>query len=266
MIKNTYDLNSYDFNNNEIQNSLKQLNNLITNIDTNVIDIKKFFRLFTNEENSASSNYLILTKRRSKMLKDNLPKEINIGKIKINTNEFNFEDLPKGNNTKIKFNKLREISDDLVISKKEFANMTKELFYNDIKEIIDEFNNKLHEFSINIAIVDFINSGSITASKYGYCKPVIENYKNSFIETKELRHVIVENINDNIIYTPHDVSLGKELNGILLFGINSSGKSTLMKSIGLAVVMAQIGYYVSAKSFVFNPPFTLSVLSQTIKL
>lgn len=236
----------------------KNFMNLLIDELSNYIDDKKSYMNKSStpidfKYNDRDGYYLILTKRRSKMLKDNLPKEINIGKIKINTNEFNFEDLPKGNNTKIKFNKLREISDDLVISKKEFANMTKELFYNDIKEIIDEFNNKLHEFSINIAIVDFINSGSITASKYGYCKPVIENYKNSFIETKELRHVIVENINDNIIYTPHDVSLGKELNGILLFGINSSGKSTLMKSIGLAIVMAQIGYYVSAKSFVFNP-------------
>lgn len=230
---------------------------LITELSKYIDDKKSYMNKSNNpidfKYNDRDGYYLILTKRRCKLLKDNIPDKIKIGKIELDTTKFYYEDLPKGNNTKIKFNKLREISDDLVSSKKEFAILTKDYFYNDIKDIIDEYDNNLHEYSINISIIDFINSGSITATKYGHCKPIIENYKNSFIEAKELRHIIVENITDNIIYTPHDISLGKELNGILLFGINSSGKSTLMKSIGLSIIMAQIGYYVPAKSFIYNP-------------
>jgi DNA mismatch repair protein MutS len=44
-----------------------------------------------------------------------------------------------------------------------------------------------------------------------------------------------------------------EQNGILLYGINSSGKSTLMKSIGLNIILAQIGYFTASSSFEFFP-------------
>ena len=51
--------------------------------------------------------------------------------------------------------------------------------------------------------------------------------------------------------------IGKDNIGILLYGINSSGKSTLMKSIGLNIIMAQIGYFVSASEFTYYPYNTL---------
>ena len=48
-----------------------------------------------------------------------------------------------------------------------------------------------------------------------------------------------------------------EKNGVLLYGLNSVGKSSLMKSIGIAIIMAQIGYYVPATSFVYEPYMAL---------
>ena len=71
-----------------------------------------------------------------------------------------------------------------------------------------------------------------------------------FISDK-MRHPIVEYISKDYEYKPQSISLNG--NGILLYGINSSGKSTLMKSIGLNVILAQIGYYVAAESFELNP-------------
>jgi DNA mismatch repair protein MutS len=52
---------------------------------------------------------------------------------------------------------------------------------------------------------------------------------------------------------------GHEINGVLLYGINSSGKSSLMKSIGIATLMAQSGFFVSAavmKFSIFDSLFT----------
>jgi len=43
------------------------------------------------------------------------------------------------------------------------------------------------------------------------------------------------------------------LRGILLFGVNSAGKSTLMKSIGISILLAQIGYPVPAEYFEYYP-------------
>ena len=39
----------------------------------------------------------------------------------------------------------------------------------------------------------------------------------------------------------------------LLFGLNSAGKSTIMKAIGLNVILAQMGYFVACKSMNFSP-------------
>jgi DNA mismatch repair protein MutS len=44
----------------------------------------------------------------------------------------------------------------------------------------------------------------------------------------------------------------ENIRGVLLYGINSSGKSSFMKSIGVAVVLAQSGFYVPAESMRFS--------------
>ena len=72
------------------------------------------------------------------------------------------------------------------------------------------------------------------------------------------------------IYVPNNILMGNDsykdkklptsimengqndVNGVLLYGINSSGKSSLMKSIGCATLMAQSGFFVSATSFRFS--------------
>jgi len=68
-----------------------------------------------------------------------------------------------------------------------------------------------------------------------------------------LRHPIIEKITEGK-YIPNDIVLGKgNQDGILLYGLNSVGKSSLMKSIGIAVIMSQIGFYVPAFSYKFKP-------------
>ncbi len=60
-------------------------------------------------------------------------------------------------------------------------------------------------------------------------------------------------LQDNVIVR-HAVPVNifeKRVNGVLLYGINSSGKSSLMKSIGIAVILAQSGFFVPAKSMRF---------------
>ncbi|HHD82448.1 MAG TPA: DNA mismatch repair protein, partial [Campylobacterales bacterium] len=49
-----------------------------------------------------------------------------------------------------------------------------------------------------------------------------------------------------------NASEGKQVNGVLLYGINSSGKSSLMKSIGLSVILAQAGFFVPAIQLKLN--------------
>ena len=85
-----------------------------------------------------------------------------------------------------------------------------------------------------------------------YCRKTIT--QPSFINAKQVRHPIIERINDNYEYIPNDVNLSQDsVSGILLYGCNMCGKSSYMKSVGLNVIMAQAGFYTAADSFEFFP-------------
>lgn len=82
-------------------------------------------------------------------------------------------------------------------------------------------------------------------------------YKGSSLEIQGLRHPIVENTRTRVSYITHDVSLGQnDINisqGWLIYGMNASGKSTLMKATGIAVILAQAGCFVPARRMILRP-------------
>jgi len=111
-----------------------------------------------------------------------------------------------------------------------------------------------------IAYIDFITNGAYIAMNYNYNKPIIDKKENSYIDVKSLRHPIIEKIlsqsrgNNHQNYIPNDVCIGTDIEtGYVVFGTNSCGKSVLMKSVGLCILMAQIGYYVPAESMIYSP-------------
>lgn len=123
-------------------------------------------------------------------------------------------------------------------------------------------------FSKFVAEIDVLQSNSLAAVENGYSRPVInvimegDNTEggNSYLKASLIRHPIIEHIMQSSVYVPNDISLGLKStetgdaqDGILLFGVNAVGKSSLMKSLGLAVIMAQAGMYVAASQFVYRP-------------
>jgi DNA mismatch repair protein MutS len=90
-----------------------------------------------------------------------------------------------------------------------------------------------------------------------YRRPIIGETQDSgsFVQFEGLRHPIIEKINQEILYVPNDITIQRE--GILLYGLNGGGKSSLLKAVGLAVVMAQMGCFVPAERMVYYPFKTL---------
>ena len=248
----------------DIQDEINTCNNFLSELVLSLskfIDDKNYF--YKNKEiinvkfNDRDGHYLMLTNRRCKLLQTGLSKckTFKVGTIDLETKNLEFIELPRSANTKIKCKKLNDLSTDLVSYKQKLVKKMKEIFYSEIKEIINNDGKNLRMYCNIIGLVDFINSGALTAKKLGYSKPEINNKYSgkSYFVAENLRHPIVEQINEKVSYCPHNISLGEDLNGILLYGINSSGKSTLMKSIGLNIILAQIGYYVASKEFCFYP-------------
>lgn len=112
----------------------------------------------------------------------------------------------------------------------------------------------LNNIILYITQVDILQCKAYIATKYNYFKPQIDHTsEKSFVEIEKLRHSLIEQINDKEIYVSNDLTLGKEINGILLYGTNAVGKTCLIKSIGIALIMAQSGLYVPASTFKYYP-------------
>lgn len=116
----------------------------------------------------------------------------------------------------------------------------------------------LYRVSNIIAEIDFTQSAAKVAKLYGYTKPILvpkeaEGRLGSKIMAKKLRHPIIERIVTKSHYVSNDITLDNSKNGMIVYGVNMSGKSSLLRSIGTAVVMAQAGLFVSAEKFEFYP-------------
>jgi DNA mismatch repair protein MutS len=99
------------------------------------------------------------------------------------------------------------------------------------------------------------------ASQYRYVRPVIdEDAPKSYFNVKNLRHVLIEQLVKQELYVTNDVCLGKRSDsdpctpdGILLYGTNAVGKTSMIRACGVAIIMAQAGMYVPCTEFVYKP-------------
>lgn len=269
----------------------KEIDELIGKIETgsNFIDLlkKKLEELISDEKsifgksdnslinskfNERDGHYMLITNRRCKILQQKLKenKTLMVGSYKLNVSDLVFSELPKSSNTKINCEKIKEISYELVVNKQKLAILNKTNFKLELKEIVNKFNDLINFWGNEIGYLDFLNSGAVCAIKNKYLKPIVTDSDISFFHGTNMRHPIIEAINKDFNYVPHSIGLGlineeiqkehsinNNLDGILLYGINSSGKSTLMKSIGLNIILSQIGYYVAAEQFIFAPYLSL---------
>ncbi len=215
------------------------------------------------KKNDKDGHYLILTKIRVKSLKDNLKnvKEIKISDtLKINPNDLEFKDLPGGKQTKIFFPQLKTKSKNMKILEEQLVNEIFDTTMIVYDKLYKKYNQMLNTITQFVSELDTLKSSAKVAKLYNYCKPKISISNNGFIRCKQLRHSIIERIRTECEYVPHDISLGcsgkkndDAIDGMLVYGLNSAGKSSLMKAIGLSVIMAQAGMYVPATEYNYSP-------------
>ena len=210
---------------------------------------------------------IVTTEARAKKLKIGLAKQqtfiiknntydIN---IKLSNNSITLKSSSAGGKTKIKSDYINECSDKLFRSKSILEKSVSNL-YKTILEELYKYNNILFTIVNFIGELDCAMSTASNYIKYNYCKPVLDTDSTnstdskSYFDCKGIRHPIIENILKNTLYVTNDIIMGNNNNdGILLFGTNSCGKSSLMKAIGLCVIMSQAGLYVPASEFKIRP-------------
>ena len=207
---------------------------------------------FTIKNNKKEGQSIVLTKKKGDKLQSFLKEweEFEIKEnIKIKVKDLEFTSTKT--TTKIKIPKLGESHTDANTLQNMINNKVKSIYLKDLEEINQKWNSIFKDCIKLVSEVDIIVSNCICIVKYNYCKPEISD-NSSFIHFENLRHPIIERIID-YEYVPQSLEIGKDLKGILLYGLNSSGKSSFQKSIGLSIIMAQSGLYVPATKFTFSP-------------
>ena len=202
-------------------------------------------------------HYIKLSSKRAKELKkyieDKQIKTISLGSlgaIKVKTKEFEYAFLKTDCKIFIPF--LSTFSRDMDTVQESFQEHSQRVYNNFLQIINEKYFKNLIQVRDVITALDYYTTIAFVADLNHYVQPKIKKYKDSFISAKNLRHPIVEEIIDHE-YVPHDIELGKDLKGMLVYGINSSGKSVMMKAVGLSIIMAQAGFYVPADEFTYFP-------------
>lgn len=225
---------------------------------------KKGKTLINKLENTKLNTYITTTKSRIDSIKNKFSKKgadysINIGCYKLKKGDFNFTEMSKGKwriDTKCIVESGHHLNGNISL----LQELTKTIFKEKLDYMYEKYVDLIQELCFYFGEIDFIQSCAVVAAEFGYICPIIQdgdgdsNTNNSFIDVKDIRHPLIEQINKDVQYVANDICLGKENeNGILLFGVNAVGKSSLMKSIGCCIIMAQSGMFVPASSFVYKP-------------
>ena len=95
-----------------------------------------------------------------------------------------------------------------------------------------------------IAELDVVASLAEVAAREGYIRPELTD--DFALEISAGRHPVVERMMPREKFIPNDVSLSEDARVIILTGPNMAGKSTVLRQVGLIVLMAQIGSFVPA--------------------
>ena len=223
-------------------------------------------------ETEKSGLSLQITKARSVKMKTLLSNELSILKrykdaVKEQKN-CNIQLLNKFNLQNIVFTKASssnfEITDQIIgqickninLYKNQLNELIAKVYIEELSSFQESCFEKVEFISKSVSKLDLILSKAYVSNKYSYCKPEINKNntdKKSFFEAENLRHALIERINNDEIYVENDVTLGIDVNGLLLYGTNAVGKTSLIRAIGVCIIMAQSGFYVPCSRFVYRP-------------
>lgn len=158
------------------------------------------------------------------------------------------------NNDEIECPLLTKTTRDILHMKDSMNSMIANLYAGFIIQFEEKYFDILEKLVDYISKIDVLFCKAHIAWKYNYSKPMIDCSEcKSYVDVKGLRHPLIEHIQINEVYVSNDICIGKDIDGILLYGTNAVGKTSLIRSIGIAVIMAQAGMYVPCESLTYKP-------------
>jgi len=250
--------------------------NEVNKMDAVALHVDALFnknKLISTSTNYTTVNYLesegyhiYLTRNRFALIEESLKQSF----VSINKQHYFFKDFTYKylkNAVKVQAPLFDEITRNYETAQVKLVSLVKLRYIESLDTLENKFSLLLDKLIAFVANIDVAISNAKASKKMNLTRPIIE--EGNFYEAIALRHPIIEANEQRGIYVPNDIFLGhnnttkhkhitlkasegEDVLGTLLYGINASGKSSLMKSIGLSVVLAQSGFFVPAEKLYFG--------------
>ena len=279
IIDNCKDMNSLDFDRNFIRRGVSvELDKYIDNCQNSnnqLESIRAYYdTLIAKSEKPSKTEYvkvhetdklgitLQCTSRRSKLL----IQQIKTGKHQAQlqfTNNHNVEEFfdfnpdvysttATGSNVNLTNEFIMKLCNDIVKSKQKMKDLIG-IIYNQFIQDLQKYDMEFLNIIQFCSSIDQLQNMCYIAIKYNYHKPTIQTDGKSYIVAKELRHPLIEQLNTDELYVTNDVTIGVDNDITLLYGTNAVGKTSIIRALGINLIMAQAGLYVASSEFEFVP-------------
>jgi DNA mismatch repair protein MutS len=133
----------------------------------------------------------------------------------------------------------------LVLRAREGAAAVEARVLGELRARVADAAERIRQVASSIAELDVLQSLATVARENDYVRPEVDESLRLEIEVG--RHPVVEHFTPDG-FIPNDVLLdGEEIRFVILTGPNMAGKSTLLRQVGLIVLLAQMGCWVPAR-------------------
>lgn len=240
--------------------------------------VENAVKIHTTEKSGIS---LTITKTRGKTLKGVLERFGNGADAGFNINNGSSKTFipvsdikmvtSTGNEDSIESAAIKKLCEEIVNLETAISEKTEIVFASIMDTIEESWLESLKQIALLVAEIDLTCTKAYIAHEYNYIRPIIQTHpftssgsdgaydgesdEKSFVIMENLRHVLIEHLVKGEAYVPNNIQLGygMEKDGLLIFGTNMIGKTSLIRAVGIAVFIAQAGFYVPCSKMIYSP-------------
>jgi len=140
---------------------------------------------------------------------------------------------------------LKTYEEKVLTAEEEIARREARLF-EELRDAVGALVARIQDAGERVAAADALASFADVAAREGYARPSLTD--DLTLELEACRHPVVEQTMPREAFIPNDVRLDARRQVMILTGPNMAGKSTVLRQVGLAVLMAQAGSFVPARA------------------
>ncbi len=243
-------LDNYCFLLNNAQQELNKIieiyNNIVKTVDKNS-RTTEYVKIHETEKGGIS---LHITKRRGILLKDALKN------AEVSSEYKTLELIAATTSNSSLTNKYIDSLCNNITEYKKSIQTRQEIVYKQILQTMKEFQQEFEAIIHIVGCLDNWQNLSVMNSKFSLCRPNIDNSTDvSYATITDLYHPLIQSLQQDELYVANDLDLNSSNSprGMLLYGTNAVGKTSYIKSVGIAIIMAQAGLFVPASHMIYKP-------------